>query len=106
MPIPLALITVVPLAAGLASGFAGAVWETTLQGAVPAEVLSRVSSYDWLGSMAFLPIGYALTGPAASAFGVRAVLVAGAAAFVGVTVTVAALPAVRTMRVGPASEGG
>jgi hypothetical protein len=40
-----------------------AMWETTLQREVPEDKLSRVSSYDWMGSIAFLPAGYALAGP-------------------------------------------
>ena len=64
---------------GAASGYGATVWETTLQERIPPESLSRVSSYDWLGSMAFLPLGYALAGPVAAWSGVEAVLVAGAA---------------------------
>jgi len=75
-----ALISTAALLAGASSSFAAAVWETTLQERVPREALSRVSSYDWLGSMAFLPLGYALAGPAASWLGTTPVLVVGAAA--------------------------
>jgi hypothetical protein len=49
-----------------------------LAGAHPPEALSRVSSYDWLGSMAFLPLGYALTGPFAAWLGTETVLVGAA----------------------------
>jgi MFS family permease len=65
---------------GAAGGYGSAVWETTLQQRIPKHVLSRVSSYDWLGSMAFLPLGYAIVGPLADAFGVEGVLWAGAVA--------------------------
>ena len=35
---------------------------------------SRVSSYDWFGSLAFVPLGYALVGPLAAAIGISAAL--------------------------------
>ena len=49
-------------------------WESTLQRQVPAESISRVSSYDWFGSFAFYPIGLALWGPLAAAIGVGTAL--------------------------------
>ncbi len=51
-----------------------ALWESTLQRHVPAAALSRVSSYDWFGSMAFAPVGLILWGPVAAAIGLRAAL--------------------------------
>jgi MFS family permease len=77
--VPLALLAagaaVAPLALGaLLSGGAlmlgNTVWESTLQRHVPAESLSRVSAYDWFGSMAFRPLGLAIWGPVAAAIGV------------------------------------
>jgi MFS family permease len=50
------------------------VWESTLQRLIPAESLSRVSSYDWFGSMAFFPIGLAVWGPVAGLIGVSTAL--------------------------------
>jgi MFS family permease len=53
---------VVP-AYGLATagiGFLNPVWETAVQQEIPGEVLARVSSYDWLASLAAMPLGYAL----------------------------------------------
>ena len=41
---------------------------------IPADALSRVSSYDWMGSLALLPLGFAIAGPIASAVGARTVL--------------------------------
>ena len=49
-------------------------WESTLQRQVPADSISRVSSYDWFGSFAFYPIGLALWGPLAAAIGVGTAL--------------------------------
>ena len=40
-------------------------WLTALAERIPAEKLSRVTSYDWAVSLGLLPIGYALAGPIA-----------------------------------------
>jgi hypothetical protein len=44
-------------------------WETTLQRHVPDASLSRVSAYDWFGSLMMQPLGFALVGPAVVLFG-------------------------------------
>ena len=73
-------------------------WQTALQREIPADKLARVSSLDWMTSLALLPIGMALTGPAVSAFGVTTVLLT--AAVVNVVSTGAALlvPGVMELR--------
>jgi MFS family permease len=65
------------------------VWATIKQRHVPASMLGRVSSLDWLISIGLLPISFALTAPVAGLVGARATLV-GAAAIGGV-ITLAAL---------------
>jgi hypothetical protein len=47
-----------------------------LIGGVWADRLPRVSSYDWMGSMVLLPVGYLVVGPIAEATSPEAVLVA------------------------------
>lgn len=49
-------------------------WETALAVHIPAAALSRVSAYDWMGSLALLPAGFAVAGPLAGTFGARTVL--------------------------------
>ncbi len=49
-------------------------WETALARHIPPHSLSRVSAWDWMGSLALLPLGYVVAGPLASTFGARAVL--------------------------------
>jgi hypothetical protein len=46
---------------------------------IPADKLSRVSSYDWMVSLALLPLGYVLAGPLAQAPGAVEVLIGGSA---------------------------
>jgi len=90
---------------GLASGFLGfgnPVWETVVQQEIPAEVLSRVSAYDWLVSLAAMPLGYALGPLLTRQFGFTWPL-SGAAVLVVVTLLLpACLPAVRDVRLRPA----
>jgi MFS family permease len=73
------LWAVVPLFVLVGFGFAmfDVSWDTALQERIPPYALSRVSSFDWMGSLALLPIGYLLAGPLAEAFGAVEVLVAG-----------------------------
>jgi MFS family permease len=65
------------------------VWATAKQRHVPAEMLGRVSSLDWLISIGLLPLSFALTGPVSGAIGIQATLVG--AGIVGGIVTFAAL---------------
>jgi len=65
------------------------VWATAKQRHVPAALLGRVSSLDWLISIGLLPLSFALTGPVTAAIGVRTTLVA--AGVIGGAVTFAAL---------------
>ena len=39
-------------------------WMTALHQEIPEEKLSRVSAYDWFGSVAMVPLATALAGPA------------------------------------------
>jgi hypothetical protein len=52
-------------------------WTTALAERIPADKLSRVSSYDWMVSLALLPLGYVLAGPLANALGSVDVLLGG-----------------------------
>lgn len=74
VPAPVATIVVASLFAGVSSMLFNTLFETTLQSHVPRHALSRVSSYDWFGSLALQPVGLALMGPLAGAVGVSAAL--------------------------------
>jgi DHA3 family tetracycline resistance protein-like MFS transporter len=77
------------------------VWATAKQRHVPAALLGRVSSLDWLISTGLLPLSYALTGPVSGAIGVRQTLIG--AGVLGGLVTFAALyaPGVRAVEGAP-----
>ena len=98
---PVAAIAVAAAFAGAAFSFGTVVWETSLQERIPRERLSRVSAYNWMGAMVFLPAGYAIAGPVATAIGVSTTLWIGAAWIVISSLAVAAVPEVRNFRAGP-----
>jgi MFS family permease len=66
IPVPHALVVAVSLTAASLIGFGlgvfSVIYFTTLQELVPADKLGRVSSIDWIGSLAFQPIGLAVIG--------------------------------------------
>jgi MFS family permease len=82
----LALVPPLPalaIAAGNAAFAAGiiygnTIWETLQQREIPPQRLSRVNAFDWMFSIAFMPLGQVLAGPLADAVGVEAVLVSAA----------------------------
>ena len=61
------------------------VWATAKQRHVPAALLGRVSSLDWLISIGLLPLSFALTGPVSGAIGAQNTLIA--AGLLGAVVT-------------------
>ena len=83
---------------GIGMGFFGAVWQTTLQQHVREEALSRVSAWDWMGSLAFLPLGLILAGPVSSAIGISTTLWIAAGYLVLSTLAVLLVPSVRNLR--------
>jgi MFS family permease len=86
------------IAAAFIAGFetVGAVaWTTTKQRLVPAGMLGRVSSVDWFISIALVPLSYALTAPAAAAFGIRETLVGAGVLGAAVTCSFLFIPGVQ-----------
>jgi hypothetical protein len=97
LAVPAALEAIVAYAvlSGASATIFMVLWGTALQRDVPASELSRVSSWDYLGSLALQPIGYAASGPIAAAAGVSATLLGAAGLFVLVILIGLAVPAVR-----------
>jgi transmembrane secretion effector len=50
------------------------IWNTLMNTLVPAEMLGRVSSFDWFVSIGLTPLSFAITGPVASVLGARTTL--------------------------------
>jgi predicted MFS family arabinose efflux permease len=92
--------------AGFAFSYGTVIWETAFQQAIPQDKLARVSAYNWLGAMAFLPAGYAIAGPVADAIGMSTSLWIGAAWIAVSTAIVISVRSVRDFRLRPAQEDG
>jgi MFS family permease len=92
---PLAAIIPVALLDGAAASLFNAWWFTAQQIEVPGAELSRVSSWDYLGSLVFEPAGLIAVGPVAAVLGVSATLYGAAAIGVLLAVAVLLVPEVR-----------
>jgi hypothetical protein len=98
LPAPLVVIAVAALATGIGHEVFGVLWDTSLQQQIPHDVLSRVYSYDALGSFVCIPIGMSVAGPIADAVGVRGALLLAGAVVVAATVPVLCVHDVRHLR--------
>jgi hypothetical protein len=98
IPAPTAVIGAGAGVAGFGLSTFGTLWETSLQQHIPGEILSRVSAYDWLGSVAFVPVGYILAAPLADAFGLSSALFLAAGWAVASCAAVLLAPSVRNLR--------
>jgi MFS family permease len=100
--LPVAVICASFVVEGVAVGVFMATWETALQREIPERLLSRVSAWDWMGSLAGMPLGFALTGPAIALVGERHALYGMAAAALALTLWMLAAPDIR--RIGAVSK--
>jgi predicted MFS family arabinose efflux permease len=103
---PAALLACGAFLSGAGMMLGMSVWESTLQRNVPAESLSRVSSYDWFGSFAFYPLGLAVWGPVAGAIGISTALWLAFGLFVALIAAQLAVPDTRRMRTRSAKTTG
>jgi predicted MFS family arabinose efflux permease len=96
--VPAPVIAAAQAIGGVGMGFFGAVWQTTLQQHVREDALSRVSAWDWMGSFAFLPLGFILAGPVSQMIGVSTTLWISVCYLIVSTVAVILVPSVRNLR--------
>lgn len=92
---PVALIVTLGVIDGLAGAFFNVLWFTAIQSTVAPAELSRVSSWDYLASVALQPLGQALTGPVAVAAGIAATLYGAGGLTLVLLLVMLAIPAVR-----------
>jgi len=110
-PLPLLLIATASLVSVAGSQLANTWWFTMLQQHVPEHALSRVSSYDWLVSLVFQPMGSLLAGPLALSIGFPATLIGAAGVALAGNLGVLLVREVREVRwvddtaAAPVSEG-
>ncbi|MFC8077705.1 MFS transporter [Streptomyces sp. NPDC057307] len=120
--VAMAVYTVLPLCVALDAGlpvllaghalgggalaFWSVMWATSVQTHTPPAVLNRVSAYELAGSVSGIALGQLLAGPAlAVASPGRLLLVSAGAGLVG-CVALFAIPAIRTLRRAPSTDGG
>jgi predicted MFS family arabinose efflux permease len=82
IPAPVAAIAVAQVLGGSGRAYASIRWETALQTSIEPQMLSRVSSYDWLTVVCWQAAGFAVAGPISEAAGLRTTLFAAASLLV------------------------
>jgi predicted MFS family arabinose efflux permease len=98
LELPLVAVAAAAFLFGMGIEIFGVYWDTALQQHIPGHALSRVASYDALGSIVAIPIGLSLVGPVADWIGVRATLAGGAAVFFAAIAAALLSRDVRTLR--------
>jgi MFS family permease len=99
---PVALLACGALLAGAGMMLGMSVWESTLQRHIPGESLSRVSSYDWFGSLVFAPLGLVIWAPVGAAIGISVSLRLAFGLSVAAILALLAVPDVRHLPAAPA----
>ena len=99
VPLAVWMICIAAFIAGVFGQVFGVLWYTTLQKVVPHHLLSRVSAYDHLGSLALAPLGIVAGGILFEVIGARYTLWLAAACIILPTCIVLFVKDVRELRV-------
>lgn len=97
VPLPAYLVAATAFIQGVAGQVFAVIWYTTLQQKIPAHMLSRVSAYDHLGSLALAPLGIVVAGFVFEAIGYRMTLLIAALTVILPTLIVLCVRDVREM---------
>jgi hypothetical protein len=92
------LVAAMSFLVGVSYEIFGIGWETALGQHIPLDKLSRVSSYDMLGSIVAVPVGQLAVGSIVAAAGITAVELYGAALYVAITLATLVVPSVWNLR--------
>lgn len=95
--VPLVAVVLAAFGLGLTFELLTVIWQTTMQREIPPASLSRVSSYDALGSLLLGPVGLVLAGPASTVVGPRAALIVCAAVIFGTALFAVSFPGIRRL---------
>jgi MFS family permease len=101
---PVWVLAITSFVAGAGIAIHLTLWFTLFQREIPEELQSRVASYDTLGSFVLMPLGMAIAGPLADAFGVSATLWCAVAVMWASWLGILALPSVWALRARPVVE--
>lgn len=102
LELPLGWVAVGSFAFGVSLELFAVWWFTAMQTNIPREALSRVSSYDAMGSLMFGPIGLALAGPLIVGVGPRTAFLIAAAVSVAAVLGALLFRSVRQLSSEPA----
>jgi MFS transporter, DHA3 family, tetracycline resistance protein len=75
--------------------YGNTLWSALMQDLVPANLLGRASSVDWLVSICLSPLGMVVAGFVAGGIGVRNTLVAGGVIAATISIVAILVPGVR-----------
>jgi hypothetical protein len=96
-PLPIVVLAAIFALQAVGTDVFGVLWESALQLHIEESLISRVSSYDWMGSLLATPIGLGVAGVVADHVGVTTTLAGAGALCTLVLVVLLALPSVRSM---------
>jgi MFS family permease len=99
-PLRVDAIMVLTLAGASGVAFINHLWTTATQQLIPENVISRLSSYDWLVSFTIAPLGYVMAGPLSERFGTSATLTVAIALVTLPVLGLLAMPGIRRVRQG------
>lgn len=91
--------------AGIVTDVFGVLWVTTVQYEIPTEALSRVYSFDMLGSLAAVPVGIVVAGRLAETFGAHMTVFLCGVLIVLVSILAVTSPSVRSLQVTRSIDG-
>ncbi|MFG3118349.1 MFS transporter [Streptomyces sp. NPDC048197] len=95
IPLPAPGLTALMFGTGIAIEVFSVTWMMALHQEIPEEKFSRVSSYDWLGSVSMIPLATALAGPVQNLMGRTAALWSCSALIALLTAAVLCVPDIR-----------
>jgi len=98
---PVWLVAVSMLALGLAIDIFEVLWITALQEHIPADKLSRVTSWDALGAFALGPVGLVIVGPVAAILGIPNTLICAGSLVAIANLSALLTPSVRSLPAKP-----
>ena len=94
-PVPALIVGAV--LAGISFSYPDALWYTALQQHIPEESMSRVMSFDAMGSFVLRPISYTTAAAAVAALGVERALIVGGVIIAVFALATLVVPSVRTL---------
>jgi MFS family permease len=97
VPLPLVALAALSTLTGVGFALGNTLYQTAFQRNLPEQALSRISSYDWFGSLALNPVGYALIAPISIALGTMQTLAISGVLNVLVCLSILLIPSVRAI---------